>query len=333
MSFIYINENGARLSIEQNRIVITYKDGMRRLLPIESVEGIYLLGKSQITTQCMESCLKHGIPMAFFSKGGAYFGRLMSTGHIKAGLQRKQASLYDSLFSVELCRSIIEAKIHNQLIVLRRYARTRGTNISNEEFQIQNSQKSIANASEISQIMGYEGIAAKHYFQGLNKCINEHFHFSGRSRRPPLDPFNSLLSLGYSVLMNCLYAEIENHGMNPYFGFMHRDAEKHPTLASDMMEEWRAVLIDAVAMSLINGNEIEKSEFNYDEETNGCFIERNGLSIFLKKLENKMQSSNKYLSYIDHPVNFRRAIGMQVSKLAEAIEENDSSIYIPVKIR
>ena len=116
MSFLYINENGATIYTESNRIKVSYRDGMIKSLPIESVESIILLGKSQITTQCMEICLRKGIPISFFSKGGSYFGRLMSTGHVKASLQRKQASLYDTPFALALSRQILEAKVQNQRV-------------------------------------------------------------------------------------------------------------------------------------------------------------------------------------------------------------------------
>lgn len=117
----------------------------------------------------------------------------------------------------------------------------------------------IMTCNRIEEMIGFEGQAAKYYFRGLAACIDKEFSFQGRSRRPPRDEFNSMISLGYSILMNEVYCKIEMKGLNPYFGFIHRDAEKHPTLASDMMEEWRAVIVDATAMSMINGHEIQKN--------------------------------------------------------------------------
>ncbi|MBR1628360.1 MAG: CRISPR-associated endonuclease Cas1 [Lachnospiraceae bacterium] len=333
MSLLYINENGAKITTESNRIKVHYQDGMTKSLPIESVESIILLGKSQITTQCMEKCLQNGIPIAFFSKGGSYFGRLMSTGHINAQLQRKQASMYDTSFALELSKRILEAKVHNQLVVLRRYAKSTKTDIKQEELQLTNSQKKIERGKDITQITGHEGLGARYYFQGLSKCINENFAFSGRNRRPPLDPFNSMISLGYSILMNLLYEEIENHGLNPYFGFMHRDAEKHPTLASDLIEEWRAVIVDALAMGMINGAEIQREEFYFDEESKGCYIQRKGLQTYLKKMERKLQTEIRYLQYVDYPVSFRRAVALQVGKLVEAIRRESAEVYEPIRIR
>ena len=182
-------------------------------------------------------------------------------------------------------------------------------------------------------MIGFEGQAAKSYFQGLSKCIDEEFKFQGRSRRPPKDEFNSMISFGYSLLLNEVYCKIEMKGLNPYFGFIHRDAEKHPTLASDLMEEWRAVIVDATVMSLINGYEIKKEHFQADLDQTGCYLTREGLKIFLNKLERKFRTEVRYLKYTDSAVSFRRAILLQMDRLAKAIEEGDASIYEPIIIR
>lgn len=334
MSILYVSEVDAKISFEGNRVIAAYPDGMKHSLPVESVESITLLTKVQITTQCMEECLRRGIPVAFFSKGGRYFGRLVSTGHANAALQRRQSALYDTPFAIEFSRRIIAAKIKNQLTVLRRYAKSRAVDIQDLEDKIILYMKKVPVMDTIEEIMGYEGQCAKLYFQGLSRCIEPEFEFRGRNRRPPRDPFNSLISLGYSVLMNEIYNEIETKGLHPYFGFMHRDAEKHPTLASDMLEEWRAVLIDSMAMSLINGHELVKEAFCMgDDEYPGCYLTRDGLKIFLKKLEKKLQTRAKYLSYIENPVPFRRAIALQLGRLTEAIKEGDAEIYEPIAIR
>ena len=202
MSMVYIAENGAVLGVETNRLTIKYKNGLLRSLPIETIEGITLFGKNQLTTQCMETCMDKGIPVSFFSKGGRFFGRLMSTGHVKAELQRKQSRLYDTEFAVGLSKRIIIAKISNQVTVLRRYAKSRSIQVDDYVFNMQNSKKKILNADAIPEIMGYEGSAARSYFGGLSQCIEKDFQFHGRSKRPPKDEFNSLISLGYSILMN-----------------------------------------------------------------------------------------------------------------------------------
>ncbi len=333
MSLIYIDENGVTIGIDGNRCLITYKDGMKRYIPWETIEGITVMGKAHLTTQCHEECLKRGISVSYFSKGGTYYGRLVSTGHINAPRQRQQAKLYNTDFALNLSKNIIKAKLKNQNVVLTRYAKSRGADVKGSSNTITVCYNKIDSCKTIEQVMGFEGQGAKYYFEGLSKCVEKDFEFHGRSKRPPKDAFNSMISLGYSILMNELYNKIELKGLNPYFGFMHRDAEKHPTLASDMMEEWRAVIVDATIMSLINGHEIEKENFTYDLDSPGCYLDKDGLKIVLKKLEKKFKTEIKYLNYVDYPVSFRNAIALQMNQLTKAIESEDASLYQPIRIR
>ena len=175
--------------------------------------------------------------------------------------------------------------------------------------------------------------AARAYFRGLAKLVDPAFAFQGRSKRPPKDPFNSMLSLGYSLLMNVVYGELENKGLNPYFGMMHRDREKHPTLASDLMEEWRAVIVDSTVMSLVNGHEILLEHFVRKEDTPGIFLTKEGIRRFITKMEQKFSTKSRYLEELSYPVSFRRGIGLQIDKLIHAMEEGDTEQYTPIRIR
>lgn len=333
MGLLYVNESGAVIGVEANKCTVQYKDGMKKMIPIESLEGITIMGRSQMTTQCAEECMVRGIPVAYFSKGGRYFGRLMSTGHINVERQRRQSELYDTEFSLQLSKNIINAKIKNQSVVLKRYEKSKGLLLNEEQKMMDICRNKVLRCERIEESIGFEGQAARYYFQGLSKCIDDPFKFQGRSRRPPLDEFNSMISLGYSILMNEVYCKIEMKGLNPYFGFLHRDAEKHPTLASDMMEEWRTVIVDATAMSMINGHEIHKEHFISDLEEPGYYLTKDGLKLYLNKLEKKFQTSVRYLKYVDYPVSFRRAILLQMEQLVKAIEKGDANLYEPLVIR
>ena len=333
MSLLYVNENGALIGIEGNKCVAKYKDGMKTFIPIESLEGITIMGQSQVTTKCMEECMMRGIPVTYFSKGGRYFGRLMSTGHVNVERQRKQSALYDTDFAVELGKKILSAKVKNQSVVLRRYEKSKHKTLEEEQQMMLICRNRILTSKKITEMIGFEGQAAKYYFKGLSACIDKNFTFQGRNRRPPRDEFNSMISLGYSILMNEVYCKIEMKGLNPYFGFIHRDAEKHPTLASDMIEEWRAIIVDATAMSMINGHEILKDHFYFNMDEPGCYITKDGLKLYLNKLERKFQTEVRYLKYVDYAVSFRRGIFLQMEHLAKAIEEGDASLYEPIIIR
>ena len=176
-------------------------------------------------------------------------------------------------------------------------------------------------------------MAAKSYFAGLSRLVDEKFYFKGRSKQPPRDEFNSMLSLGYSILMNEIYSKLENRGLNPYFGFIHSDRENHPTLVSDMIEEWRAPIVDSMVMSMVNGHEIFVEDFYQDVDTPGYFLNKDGMKKFLNKIDGKLRAETKYLDYVDYAVNFRRAIDLQIGQLVKAIEEDDYRLYNPIWLR
>lgn len=334
MSYLYVCEQGATIGIAENRFQVKYKDGMLKSVPAETLEVIEVFGKIQITTQCMTECLKRGINILFYSTNGAYFGRLISTSHVNVQRQRKQADIWkNEPFKLAFSQKIIDAKIRNQIVILRRYARSCCRNIDRSVVEMQNMHKKVLLAKSIEQVMGYEGTAAKVYFKVLGELINPEFAFSGRSRRPPMDPFNSMISLGYSIIMNELYGKIEGKGLNPYFGIMHKDREKHPTLASDLMEEWRAVLIDSTALSMLNGHELCPEDFYSGIEQPGVFLEKDAFRKYVKKLEVKFRTQNRYLSYVDYSVSFRKALDLQINQFVHAIESEDVDAYQPIVIR
>ena len=333
MSILFIDENGAVVTKNGNRIVVQYKDDSSKSLPVETLESIVILGSVQLTTQCMEECLTRGIPVAFFSKGGKYFGRFQSTSHTNAERQRMQSGLYHQPFALDFAKIIISAKLKNQIVVLRRYTKDHDESTIDCIQALINCRKKIESCENITSLLGYEGQGAKAYFKGLSLVIEKDFSFSGRSRRPPLDEFNAMISLGYTILMNEIVAAIEMKGMNPYFGFMHRDHENHPTLASDLLEEWRAVLVDSTVMSLINGHEIHKEDYLFNPENQGCYLTKKGLRVFLNKFNKKLQTKTKYIPSVDFPVTFRQGIALQINTLSHAIECSDASFYKPVEIR
>ncbi len=333
MSLLYVNENNAYIGVEANRFFVKYSDGMKKMIPVETLENITIMGHAQMTTQCIQECLKRGIPVSYYSKGGSYFGRLQSTGHVNAKRQRQQCALYQSEFSLEISKRIIRAKLKNQIVVLQRYGKSKNIAVEDQLKIMRICREKVSKCLKVSEIMGYEGQGAKAYFEGLSRVIDPEFSFHGRNKRPPRDEFNSMISLGYSVIMNELYGKIEAKGLNPYFGFLHRDHENHPTLASDMMEEWRAVIVDATVMSMINGHEIHKDDFENNTDEPGCYLTRNGIKLYLKKLEKKLQTDVRYLNYIDYAVSFRRGIALQMDLLVQAIESGEASVYKPIEIR
>lgn len=242
--------------------------------------------------------------------------------------EMEDISLYDHMkITAALAQCIEHYLVENQI---KNYRENIDRPIAEMKYM---QQKVVEMAKSVDQLMGYEGNAARIYFRTLGKLIDPEFAFTGRNRRPPLDPFNSMLSLGYSIILNEIYGKLEGKGLNPYFGMLHQDREKHPTLASDMMEEWRAVLVDTTVMGILNGHELSVDDFYSEENKLGVFLSDRAFKIYLKKLEEKFRSDNKYLSYVDYSVSFRKALDLQVNQLAKMLETGDLTLYKPVKIR
>lgn len=333
MGYLYITDSSAKVSFEENSFYVKKKDGATTRVPAETLESISFFGSPQMTTQCMQQCMRRGVPVSFYSKGGQYFGRLLSTGHVNVQRQRKQCALLDTEFAIKFSQNIIMAKIHNQTVLLERYGKSRGVDVHQITQDMKILARKVPGCTSIDQIMGYEGAAARNYFSMLGQLVEKDFSFKKRSRRPPKDAFNSMLSLGYSMLMNEIYGKLENKGLNPYFGLMHQDREKHPTLASDLMEEWRAVIVDSVVMSLVNGREIKKDQFEYEIEGNGIFLNKDAMKTFIAKMEHRFEADNSYLRYIDYRTSFRRSIELQVESLIRAMQTDNADLYQPVRIR
>ena len=332
MSYLYVNNQGSTVAVDGGYFTVTQPDGLVRKIPSATLEYIAAFGNINFTTKAIQECIKNGVVVNFFSKNGTFFGKIESANNVKIGRQRQQFKLSGKTeFALELSKRIISAKIHNQLVVLGRYA-------DNEKFadnfkQIKLAEKAVINCGDVNELLGHEGNAAKNYFYVLGNTVEDEFKFSRRTRQPPKDAFNSMLSLGYTLIMHETYGAILGKGLSPYAGFLHQDHEKHPTLASDLMEEWRAVLIDSLVLSLVQGHEISIKDFYTDDETGAVLLDKTAFSIFIKKYERKMNTETKYLGYVDYKTSFRRAIYLQVNSLAQAIESEDTSLYCPIRLR
>ena len=270
MSLLYINENGATIGIEGNYCTVKQKDESKRLFPIESLDGITIMGQSQMTTQCSEECMQRGIPVSYFSKGGKYFGRLISTGHVNVERQRKQCALYDTDFAVMLAIKILSAKIKNQSVVLRRYEKSKGINLEEEQKMLSICRNKILTCDKIEEMIGFEGQAAKYYFRGLSACIDDNFTFQGRNKRPPVDNVNALLSFVYTLLTNMITSALETVGLDPYMGYLHTERPGRASLALDLIEELRPIFADRFVLSLINKKIVSAKDFKKKE--NGAVL-------------------------------------------------------------
>ncbi|SES98376.1 CRISPR-associated endonuclease Cas1 [[Clostridium] polysaccharolyticum] len=333
MSYLYINENGSTVSMEAGYFIVKTQDDQIKKIPKETLEAIGLFGNVSLTTPCVKECLNRKIPICYFSSSGYYFGKLESTRNWNIFRLKQQIHMSENPeFTLGFSKKIIGAKIQNQITILKRYNRSVKAVIDNEIIRMKNSSQKLKICQSIEQVLGHEGNASRSYFQAIAKMIEPEFAFDGRNRKPPQDPFNAMISFGYTILMNEIYGELENRGLTPYGGFMHQDRERHPTLASDLLEEWRAVIVDSTVLSMIQGHEVSADDFE-KEENGGIILKKRARQQFLKNLEAKMHGEMSYLSYVSERTSFRKAIWLQVGELVKAVEKGDYQLYEPIRVR
>nr|WP_083454066.1 CRISPR-associated endonuclease Cas1 [Syntrophomonas palmitatica] len=334
MSFLYVYERGAKIGV-QNNCVIIESDNLKRTLPIEGIENVIIFGDTSLSSNCVKHFMERDINLTWLSNQGQFYGRLESTRSVNIYRQRRQfACGEDEEFCLTLGKKIIGAKVKNQITILRRYQRNRPQSSAQASIDAMNKLLPIINKAECrEELMGYEGNAARHYYQALGSLVEQEFSFSGRSRQPPRDPFNSLLSFAYTLLMYDVYTAVVNRGLNPYASFLHSIRNGHPALCSDLMEEWRPVLADSLALYVTSKGIIKREHFEKPAQEGGVYLDKQASKIYIAEYEKKVRSRSNYINYVDYSVSFRRAIEMQCQRLAHAVEEGNPDIYQPVVIR
>ncbi len=336
MSYIYIYEQGTKLTFKQNQIVvINPKKELVLYYPIEGVEAVILIGDTTLTSDCVKNLLRREINLTWLGINGKFYGRLESTQNVNVLRHKMQFEVIDDAeFSLSITKKILTAKINNQFIIAKRYLRNRQEVIANDQLTRMNIYKNkIDLTNSIEEARGYEGGAAKEYFKILSMVTEEGFRFEGRNRQPPTDKFNSLLSFGYTLLFYEVYTAIVNKGLNPYVSIIHSLRNGHPALCSDLMEEFRAVIIDSLVMYCISKSIIKETDFEKPNDEGGIYLKKEAAKTFIAEYEKKIRTKTKYLSYTDFDVSFRRAIELQIGQLIKAMENRNAENYMPVTVR
>jgi CRISPR-associated protein Cas1 len=336
MSTLYLTEEGSTIQLRDNRLVIKKSNDTLKEISIEKIDNIVLIGHTHLSSPLATELLEREIPVSWLSSTGKFYGRLEPTTSINIQRQREQFRRSDDIrFSHELAKRFITGKIKNCEVVLRRYNRNfKYVEVDEIIEELKRYVLKVESSEDIEQLLGFEGNASKIYFRGLGKMVKEDFYFSKRTKQPPTDKFNCLLSFGYTLLLYELYTAITNKGLNPYCSFLHKIRRGHPALASDLIEEWRPTIVDSLVMNMVQTGMITSDDFLPQDETSGAvFLTKDGLKKFIRKFEERLKQLNSYLNYIDYPLSFRESLQFQVGTLVKSIEENDYDIYRAVLIR
>ncbi|HWQ52142.1 MAG TPA: type I-C CRISPR-associated endonuclease Cas1c [Bryobacteraceae bacterium] len=267
---LYVTLPHAYLSKEGETVLVRQEQETRLRLPILALEGIVCFGQVSMSPALMAFCAESGVGVSFLSEHGRFLARVEGPIHGNVLLRREQYRRSDSEpASVAIARSVLLAKIANCRTAILRSAREHpsGT-LDRTADQLAGSLRSLQSANCLDALRGIEGDAAHGYFSVFDEFIlqqKETFHFHERSRRPPLDNVNALLSFLYVLLAHDVASALETVGLDPAVGFLHRDRPGRAGLALDLMEELRPVLADRLALTLINRRQVVASGFSRSE--------------------------------------------------------------------
>lgn len=319
MATIYLTEQGSKLSKTSKRLVIE-KDGQTLLeIPEFKVERVLIFGNVQITTQAMAFLLDNGIEVSFLSLYGKYRGRLSPVESKNAQLRIRQYQKHlDNEFKVSLAKAIVHAKLHNGRELLMRYARNHPEiDFSQDKIQMEACISQIEHKQSVNSVMGVEGAAASVYFEAFGKMLRKELRFEKRQRRPPKDPVNALLSLGYTLIGNEMHSMVCAVGFDPYIGFFHGIDYGRPSLALDLIEPFRHAIIDRFTLYLVNNHILSEKDFE-DTGEEGVLLNDNARKRYFAEYEEYMTKEGES-NLSDAKKGFRDLFKIQAHNMHDAI--------------
>lgn len=271
LNTLFVTTQGSYLFKENETIVVRVGNDVRLRLPVHTIGGIVCFGNVACSPFLMGFCAENGVGMSFLTEQGRFLARVQGPVSGNVLLRREQYRRADNAkTSADMARSILTGKIANSRTVLQRALRDHGEKIEANEVGI--AVKRLSNYLDLINqdhpldiLRGCEGDSAHIYFSVFDHLIvaqKNEFSFQERNRRPPLDNVNALLSFIYTLLMHDIRSALESVGLDPAVGFLHRDRPGRPSLALDMMEEFRPFIADRLALSLVNLKQVQGKGFD-----------------------------------------------------------------------
>lgn len=267
LNTLYVTTPEAYLSKDGLNVVVSVEKEELFRIPILNIENIVTFGYMGASPGLMKLCMDNNVSLSFMTPQGRFIGRVQGATRGNVLLRKKQYSLSeDENVALHLAKLFITGKVFNSRSILQRYIRDNGADeeVENAVKQLDWRKKRIILAENIDILRGEEGNAANTYFNVFDHLIlhlKDDFPFNGRSRRPPKDEVNAMLSFVYTLIANDMAAALESVGLDPYVGFMHTLRPGRISLALDMMEELRAYLGDRLVLSMINRKQVTKKDF------------------------------------------------------------------------
>lgn len=287
---VYVGLNGENITIREDNVIIAR-------YPLHNLESVVCLSNLGMSPSLMKKCVEQNISICFLTPTGRFRARVIGETKGNVPLRKKQYKMADQEEeSLTIARNFILGKVYNEKWQLERFIRQYPLRIPVEEMKnvsskLSNFMKSIDSSENLDQLRGYEGSAQVAYFSGFDHMIlnqKESFYFHNRSKRPPEDRVNSLLSFAYTLLANDITAALETVGLDPYVRFMHQDRPGRASLANDMIEELRTPIADRFVLSLINRKQLQSDDFEISENKS-VLIKENARKTFISEWQKNKQ--------------------------------------------
>jgi len=319
MATMYVTEQGARLEKEYRRILVTKHDEVLMRVPLVRISHIVLVGRVGATTPALLALLRAGVGLSLIGRTGKLRGRLLSpTGKNIPRRHAQYARAQEPAFCLAIGRAIVEGKLRNQRTMARRICRNHPEIDDAAIAAVDESEEAVAGAASLAELRGLEGRGARAYFQILRQAIPEGWGLERRARRPPPDPANALLSLGYTLLSQNMMTAAEIVGLDPYDGFFHADKHGRPALALDLEEEFRAIIADSVMLTLINKEMLTGDDFRPGPK-GGTYLKPKALRTFFRQYGKRIHTRVTH-PIVHHRLTYQQCFEVQARLLSKVIE-------------
>jgi CRISPR-associated protein Cas1 len=309
----YIFKSGTLRRKENTLYLESPGEGEQKPIPVEDVEDLYLFGEIELNARLLNFLGQKGIPLHLFNYYGFYTGTFYPRERNVSGfLLVKQVEHYlEQSKRLYLAREMVQAALHN----LKRnllYYRNRGREIAENISSIEREEEQARTASSIAELMGVEGRVRESYYRAFNQILELDIKFTRRVRRPPDNMINALLSFGNSLMYAAVLREIYVTQLNPTISYLHEPSFRRYSLALDIAEIFKPMIVDKLIFKLLNTRMLEPADF--DESLEFCYLQERGRKVFVREFDAKMETTVKHRK-LGRNVSYRRFLRLECYRL------------------
>ncbi|KUJ94894.1 MAG: CRISPR-associated endonuclease Cas1 [Desulfonauticus sp. 38_4375] len=266
MSVVYITKPGVKVHLEKNHLLVKGENYLQNIYTF-NLDRLVLVGKVEITHAALVHLFRNGVSVVFLSRGGQFLGSLSGPDNKNTVLRLTQYRCFeDKDFRLQMAKSIVQGKIINLRTLVMRMARTKKSAVADQVADRLNKVLTLVEqAKDLESLRGFEGQASREYFRAYREGFSKALKFSKRVRRPPTDPVNACLSFGYMVLYSLVLGAVQSKGLDAGLGNLHAISYGRNSLALDLMEEFRPIVVDMTVLALFNLKILARDNFIFEE--------------------------------------------------------------------